>query len=58
MSDPKTDLTRTIAEVTDQWDEPLDYVHDITPIVNAILAAGWSQKQGTNVAFTNEGPDE
>jgi hypothetical protein len=34
-------LAQTIATVTDSWDEPLDGVHDIPQIVNAILAAGW-----------------
>lgn len=33
-------LARTIAEVTDQWDEPLDEVHDIPQIVNALFASG------------------
>jgi hypothetical protein len=39
-------LARTIAEVTDQWDEPLDEVHDIPQIVNAVLAAGWTPPGG------------
>ena len=37
------DLARVIAGVTDLWDEPLDEVHDIPQIVNAILAAGWTR---------------
>lgn len=32
-------LTAAIRSVTDQWDEPLDEVHDIPQIVNAILAS-------------------
>lgn len=39
-------ITSAIRSVTDSWDEPLDEVHDIPPIVNAIvaaLAAGWSE---------------
>jgi hypothetical protein len=31
-------LAEAIRSVTDLWDEPLDEVHDIPPIVNAILA--------------------
>lgn len=36
----RDELARTIAEVTDQWDEPLDEVRDIPQIVNALLAYG------------------
>jgi hypothetical protein len=36
-------LTNVIRSVTDQWDEPLDEVHDIPQIVNAILVA---EKEG------------
>ena len=35
-------LAHIIAGVTDLWDEPLDEVHDVPQIVNAILAAGWA----------------
>jgi hypothetical protein len=38
-----SDLARVIAGTTDLWDEPLDEVHDIPQIVNAILAAGWTR---------------
>jgi len=31
-------IADTIRSVTDGWDEPLDDVHDIAPIVNALLA--------------------
>lgn len=31
-------ITRAIAAVTDLWDEPLDEVHDVPQIVNAVLA--------------------
>lgn len=31
-------LMKVIAEVTDKWDESLDDVHDLPPIVDAILA--------------------
>lgn len=34
-------LSATVRAVTDLWDEPLDEVHDVPQIVNAILAAGW-----------------
>lgn len=37
-------LTAIVRSVTDTWDEPLDEVHDIPPIVNAILAAGWGPR--------------
>lgn len=37
----KAELSKTIAEVTDLWDEPLDEVHDLPQIVNAILASDW-----------------
>ena len=40
MSEQRTDLTEVIRSVTDLWDEPLDEVHDIPEIVNAILASG------------------
>lgn len=33
-------LTQIIRSVTDLWDEPLDDVHDIPPIVTALLASG------------------
>lgn len=36
-------LDRVIREVTDEWPEPLDSVHDIPPLRNAILAAGFRQ---------------
>jgi hypothetical protein len=42
MNDAETQaevLAAAIRSVTDLWDEPLDEVHDIPPIVNAILAA-------------------
>lgn len=39
-------LAQTIKAVTDLWDEPLDEVHDIPQIVNAILAAGWVPHAG------------
>jgi hypothetical protein len=37
MSD-REDLSRVICDVTDRWDEPLDEVHDVPQIVNAVLA--------------------
>lgn len=40
MTDRDT-LTKIIRSVTDRWDEPLDEVHDVPQIVNAILAADW-----------------
>ena len=46
MSEHMTEQKQLIAliqSVTDGWDEPLDDVHDIPPIANAILAAGWHQ---------------
>ena len=46
MSD--LDLTKAIKSVTDLWDEPLDDVHDLPQIVNAILAAGYSRAVGTD----------
>lgn len=39
-------LTAAIRSVTDLWDEPLDDVHDIPPIVNAVLAAGFRLPEG------------
>lgn len=47
-STARADLTTTIRSVTDTWDEPLDEVHDIAPVVNAILAAQWSSPDDTN----------
>lgn len=35
------ELTKIIQAVTDRWEEPLDEVHDIPQIVNAILASDW-----------------
>ena len=32
-------LAEVIQRVTDLWDEPLDEVHDIPPIVDALLAS-------------------
>jgi hypothetical protein len=37
----KADLMQIIRTVTDQWDEPLDEVHDVPQIANAIISAGW-----------------
>lgn len=34
------ELTSVIRAVTDLWDEPLDEVHDLPQIVNALLASG------------------
>jgi len=34
-------LAKVVQSVTDRWDEPLDEVHDIPQIVNAILASDW-----------------
>lgn len=34
-------LSEVIRAVTDLWDEPLDEVHDVPQIANAILAAGY-----------------
>jgi len=34
-------LAGVIQSVTDNWDEPLDEVHDVPQIVNAILASDW-----------------
>lgn len=39
---PKDRLAQVIQSVTDNWDEPLDDLHDVRPIVNAILADGWT----------------
>ena len=41
MSTDAEALTAVIRSVTDLWPEPLDEVHDIPPVVNAVLAAGW-----------------
>lgn len=41
MSAADEELDRIICEVTDLWDEPLDEVHDVPQIRNAILAAGY-----------------
>jgi hypothetical protein len=37
----RDDLTAVIRSVTDTWDEPLDEVHDVRQIVNAVIAAGY-----------------
>jgi hypothetical protein len=37
-------ITEAIRSVTDNWDEPLDEVHDIPPIVNAVLATLASER--------------
>jgi hypothetical protein len=34
-------LAEVIQSVTDNWDEPLDEVHDVPAIINAILASDW-----------------
>ena len=34
----RSELARVIRNVTDAWEEPLDEVHDVPQIVNAILA--------------------
>lgn len=36
---PRDLLTSVVRSVTDLWDEPLDEVHDVPQIVNAILAS-------------------
>ena len=38
--DLRSAVTTAIQGVTDGWDEPLDEVHDVPPIVNALAAAG------------------
>ena len=40
----RDDLTQVIRSVTAHRNEPLDNVHDVPPIVNAILAAGWRRR--------------
>lgn len=52
-SDDAADLARVIAGVTDLWDEPLDDVHDIPQIVNAILADGWTRITGPKDGDSN-----
>lgn len=37
-------IEAAIRSVTDLWDEPLDEVHDVPQIVNALLAAGIMQE--------------
>lgn len=44
MSTKANDLAATIMAVTDLWDEPLDEVHDVRPLVNAIIADGWTKE--------------
>ena len=34
----RNEVARAIRSVTDRWDEPLDKIHDVPPIANAILA--------------------
>ena len=34
----REEVTRAIRSVTDRWDEPLDEVHDVPPIADALLA--------------------
>lgn len=41
MSENTSSLSAIIRTVTDQWDEPLDEVHDIPQIANAIIASDW-----------------
>lgn len=36
-------LAEVIRTVTDLWTEPLDEVHDVPPIVNAVLASGYQR---------------
>jgi hypothetical protein len=38
MTADRIEMTRVIRDVTDAWEEPLDEVHDVPPIVNAVLA--------------------
>ena len=51
------DLTKAIKSVTDLWDEPLDDVHDLPQIVNAILAAGYSRTVGAGAGEGATGQD-
>lgn len=44
MSKQAKELTATIMAVTDLWDEPLDEVHDVRPLVSAIIADGWKKE--------------
>lgn len=44
-----------IASVTDNWDEPLDEVHDIPPIRNAILALLSTKFEMTGFTSTGGG---
>ena len=34
----RDEVARAIRSVTDRWDEPLDEVHDVPPIADALLA--------------------
>ena len=34
----REEVARAIRSVTDRWDEPLDEVHDVPPVADAILA--------------------
>ena len=34
----REEVTRAIRSVTDRWDEPLDEVHDVPPVADALLA--------------------
>lgn len=43
MNTQRDELAKTVREVTDLWEEPLDDVHDVPQIVNAILADGYSK---------------
>ncbi|PVU81350.1 hypothetical protein DDP54_15730 (plasmid) [Cellulomonas sp. WB94] len=38
MTADRIELARVIRDVTDAWEEPLDEVHDVPQIVNAVLA--------------------
>lgn len=49
MTKAQKDLETIIYNATNNWDEPLDEVHDIPQISNAIIAAGWQERQPIQV---------
>lgn len=49
QADEREALTVAIQSVTGLWDEPLDEVHDVPQIVNALLAAGYRRSPGADL---------
>ena len=56
--DTREKLARTVMNVTDRWDEPLDAVHDIPQILDAILSRFDVREKAPQVGGTGCCSDE